>query len=111
MPGQVESVNGVQEKQRAHSSIEIVGAAAKRVELAAPAEQLFIRSSAADGIKRSVANGGIIGGNNVDETAHCAVSPADAAISLSTSSSTIRESTSLRSRPARASASWAISTP
>src|ERR1051326_3034376 len=107
---EVKAVNRVEKKEGAHASIEVLRTAAKRVELLAFHQQLIERGRATDGVERGVANSRIVGVDDIEQPAHCA-SPEDGAISLSTRSSTMRESTSLRSRPASASASWAMSTP
>ena len=106
--GHMEAVDGVEEEQRAHAFVEVVARAAEAVERGALGLQLRERQVAADCVQRAVANGGVARGDDGNQAAHCRF---PAASSRSASNSRSCASTSARSPPLRASASWEVSRP
>src|SRR5260370_22937822 len=106
----VEAVDGVQEKERAHAFVEVVAGAAEAIECLALGEQLFERCVAAHGIERVVASLAARS-NHLCKRAHWRFPAAAARDSRSARSSSIWESTWARSCPLRASANWATRIP
>ena len=109
-PRDVETVDGVQEKQRPYAFVEIVARPAEAIERFALGHQLPQSGRAAEGIERAVAGGGIAGEDDGGQLAHCAP-PGASTASRMASSSTNWASTSARSRPSSARASCAVSRP
>ena len=110
MARHMKAMDGIEEEQGAYPLVEVIARAAEAVERRALGQQFIERGAAADGIERAVAFVGIGGGDNPGQPAHRPLSCA-ADISRVASSSSTCASTSARSRPASASASWALSRP
>src|SRR5260370_13989162 len=106
----VEAVNGVQEKERAHAFVQVVAGAAEAIKRLALGDQLFERGGGARGIERAIAPLAICR-NHLGEQAHWRFPPTAARDSRSARRSSIWESTCARSCPLRASANWATTRP
>src|ERR1039458_564047 len=103
----MKAMNGVEEEECPDALVEVVAATAEVVELSAVFKERLDGGALAQGIQREIAPV-FSAGNDACQVIHKDEPPPFAASSRSARSSSICDSTSIRFRPLRARASWAI---
>ena len=103
-------MDGIEEEERADAVVEIIRSAAEGVEGLTFGENLVNGETVAQGVQRQITLVSAAGDDG-DKTAHVDEPPPIPANSRSARSSINWDSTSPRSGPFRASASWAMSRP